>query len=138
MYISGVKEYDKQGREMKTCCIFGRATKDGEIKSISGDKHLASISVKAFGRKDGSAEFVTVKAWDGPFLDAIANTEKGDAMMACGRLEEREYNGKSYVDMMVDFYLRVPADGGVSANFASLNQKVAEFNAIEEDNELPF
>lgn len=138
MYIKGVTEYNRKGEEVKTACIFGKATKDGELKTINGGKQLASVSVKAFGKKDGNAEFVNVKAWDGPFLRLIANTAKGDSMMACGRLEEREYNDKKYVDMMVDYYMCMPADGGVSANFESLKTKVDTFNAIEEDSELPF
>ena len=138
MYIKGVTEYNRKGEEVKTACIFGKATKDGEIKAINADRHVASISMKAFGKKDGTAEFITVKAWDGPFLNAIGNTMKGDPMMACGRLEEREYNDKKYVDMMVDYYMCMPADGGVSANFESLKAKVDTFNAIEEDSELPF
>ena len=139
MYISGVKEYDKQGREMKTCCIFGRAIRDGEIKQTSNGKHIATISVKAYSKRDGSAEFVSVKAWDGPFLNAIGNTQKGDSMMVCGTLNEREYNGKNYVDLMADFYLRVPADGSQAENFTALNKRVETFNAInEDDGELPF
>lgn len=136
MYIKGVTEYSRKGEEVKTACIFGKAIRDGDIRSVAGDKHIASISVKALGREDGSAEFVTVKAWDGPFLHAIGNTMKGDVMMACGRLKKRE--GSEYVDLIVDFYMSIPADGGVSANFKDLQQKVNDFNAIEEDSELPF
>lgn len=138
MYVKGVTEYNRNGEEVKTACIFGKATKDGELKTTSGGKKIASVSIKAFGKKDGTAEFVTVKAWDGAFLNLIANTKKGDSMMACGRLEEREYNDKKYVDMMVDYYMCMPADGGVSANFESLQQKVNDFNSIDDDSELPF
>lgn len=138
MYISGLKEYDKNGKEIKTACIFGRAVREGDVKETNSGKKIASVSVKAFGKKDGSAEFVTVKSWDGPFLRPISNTAKGDYMMACGRLEEREYNGKHYVDMMVEYYMRMPASGDVKDNFAELSGKVNDFNAIEEDSELPF
>lgn len=138
MYIKGVTEYNRKGEEVKTACIFGKATKDGELKTTNGGKKIATVSVKAFSKKDGTAEFVNVKAWDGAFLSLIASTQKGDSMMACGRLEEREYNDKKYVDMMVDYYMCMPADGGVSANFESLQQKVNDFNSIDDDSELPF
>ncbi len=134
MYIKGLSEYDKNGKEIKTCCIFGKATKEGELKTLNNGKHIASVSVRAFSKKDGTAEFVTVKAWDGPFLRAIGNTEKGDPLMACGRLEEREYNGKTYVDLMVDYYSTIPAGAGVAA----VADRVASFNAIEDNSELPF
>lgn len=134
MYIKGMTEYDKNGKEIKTCCIFGKATKDGEVKEINGGKHVASVSVKAFSKQDGNAEFVTVKAWDGPFARMIGNTAKGDSMMACGRLAEREYNGKTYVDLMVDYYMCMPAGGGV----ATIADRVNTFNESNADDELPF
>lgn len=136
MYIKGLSEYDKNGQEIKTCCIFGKATKEGEIKATNDGKHIASVSVKAFNRKDGSAEFVTVKAWDGPFLKAVGNTEKGDVMMACGRLSEREYNGKTYVDLMVDYYMSIPASGGIADIAERINNS---FNAVDDsESDLPF
>jgi hypothetical protein len=138
MYIKGLTEFDKKGNEVKTACIFGKATKDGEVKKTGTGKNIASVSVKAYGKKDGGAEFVTVKAWDGPFLKPIGNTEKGDAMMACGRLEEREYNGKTYVDMIVDYYMRVPANGDSAENFGALSERVSSFNESDDDGELPF
>ena len=128
MYIKGLTEFDKKGNEVKTACIFGKATKDGEVKKTGTGKNIASVS----------AEFVTVKAWDGPFLKPIGNTEKGDAMMACGRLEEREYNGKTYVDMIVDYYMRVPANGDSAENFGALSERVSSFNESDDDGELPF
>ena len=139
MFINGVKEYNKQGEELKTCCIFGRATRDGEVKQTANGKHIATVSVKAYSKRDGSAEFVSVKAWDGPFLNAIGNTLKGDSMMVCGNLVECEYNGKNYVDLMADFYLRVPAEGMPDENRETLQKRVDAFNAIDEDSgELPF
>lgn len=138
MYIKGLTEYDKNGNEVKTACIFGKAIRDGETKSTANGKQIASVSVKAFSKKDGTAEFVTVKAWGGPFYDMVANTQKGDSMMACGRLDEREYNEKKYVDMTVDYYMCIPAEGDPASNFASLQQKVNDFTAIDEDSELPF
>ena len=137
MYIKGLTEYTKNGEEVKTACVFGRATKDGELRTTNNSKQIASVSVKAFGKKDGSAEFITVKAWGGVFANLIAATKKGDSMMACGRLEEREYNDKSYVDMMVDYYMRMPAEGSASTNFENLNQRVNDFNS-DDDCELPF
>lgn len=134
MYINGTPDYNKDGNEVKTCCIFGKAVKDGEVRAVSGGKNVASVSVKACNKKDGSAEFVTVKAWDGPFLKAIGNTQKGDAMMACGRLNTREYGGKTYVDLMVDYYMYIPENGGIEM----VTDAIKTFNANNEESELPF
>ena len=138
MYIKGLTEYNKQGEEVKSACIFGRATKDGEIRETNSGKQVATVSVKAFGKKDGSAEFVTVKVFGGPFLQAIGNTKKGDAMMACGRMEERTFNDKRFVDMFAEFFLRAPNEEDTEANFAQLQKRVNDFNAIDDDSELPF
>jgi single-stranded DNA-binding protein len=151
MYIKGLTEFDRKGNEVKTACIFGKATRDGEVRKTGTGKNIASVSVKAYGKKDGSAEFVTIKAWDGPFLKPIGNTEKGDVMMACGRLVERKYNdkacdspeesernAKTYVDMIVDYYMRVPANGDSAENFGALSERVSSFNESDDDGELPF
>lgn len=139
MYIKGLTEYDKNGNEVKTCCIFGKATRDGEVKESNNGKQFATTSVKAFSKKDGSAEFVTVKAWSGPFLRAVGNTMKGDTMMACGRLNERTYEGKTYVDLVVDYYVCCPASETTKANFDELVGKVnAAFGSDEDNSELPF
>jgi len=105
MLINGVAEYARDGSEVKTALVAGRATGAGEMKQTQSGKHIANVSVKAFGRKDGSAAFLTVKSWNDGDIQKISSLKKGDAFLAAGRLDSREYNGKTYTDLIADIVL---------------------------------
>ena len=75
----------------------------------------------------------------------IANLRKGDRILCAGAVESREYNGKTYTDMLVDFLMTsdtIPAASAPAENRAALTQRMdsAGFAEItpEEDAELPF
>lgn len=104
VFVNGIKEYDKQGREIKTGIVAGSASKDGEIKIFDSGKRVGSVSVIAYHRQDGTAVFLTVKAW-GDSASIIGRLEKGDRFLAAGRIETREYNGKTYTDLIADLFL---------------------------------
>ena len=68
----------------------------------------------------------------------------GDHILCAGVVESREYNGKTYTDMLVDFLMAsdaMPAAPSPAENRAALAQRMdsAGFAEIsEEDGELPF
>lgn len=145
MYIKGVTDYNKQGQARETGLFAGLVSQDGELRTTQGGKQYSSVSVRAFSRKDGTAAFMTVKSFQGDLLPIISNLRKGDRILCAGVVETREYNGKSYTDMLVDFI--VPGDQlPVSAptqteNRAGLTQRMESsgFSELpEEDGELPF
>lgn len=145
MYIKGITDYSKLGESRETGLFAGLVSQDGEMRETKSGKQYGSASVLAFGRKDGTAAFMTIKSY-GDFASLIANLRKGDHILCAGSVESREYNGKTYTDMMVDFL--IPADAvpkatasSVEANKAALTQRMesAGFLAVEEeDAELPF
>lgn len=104
MFVKGITEYDKRGQEIKTGIVAGAASKDGEIKVFNSGKRVGSVSVIAYRRQDGTAVFLTVKAW-GDNAPAVGKLEKGDRFLAAGRLETRESNGKTYTDLIADLFL---------------------------------
>ena len=138
MLINGVTEYTRDGKEVKTALVVARATGNGETKTTTNGKRIASVSVKAFGRKDGSAAFLAVKSWDDADIAKISSLRKGDTFLAAGRLDSREYNGKTYTDLMADIVLTgasiAPAECAVPST--SRNEDFAETG--DEDGELPF
>lgn len=142
MFIKGISDYSRQGQEVRTGLFAGAAIRDGEINVTRSGKRVGSVSVRAYSRKDGTAAFLTVKAW-GDFADTVASLRKGDAFLAAGRIEDREYNGKTYTDLVCDFILA--SDGreaaSIAQNLSSLQSRMegAGFAEIrEEDGELPF
>ena len=138
MFIRGLPDYDRNGNELKTGLVIARATNDGDIRVTGSGKEVGNISVRAYGRKDGTAAFLTVKGW-GKLARQISAMVKGDRVVAAGRLESREYNGKTYVDLVAEYVWdtcsgktpNFPIQGGVDVS-------ASDFSEIPEDGELPF
>ena len=142
MYINGVRDYDREGREIQTGLFAGKVTRDAEVRTTSSGKQYCTTSVRAFTRKDGTAAFLTLKAWGGDMIARMQTLRKGDSILAAGRLEFREYNGKTYTDLVADFLLTAQGDplqgvaeairGAGSPGFAVLDEPG------DQDGELPF
>jgi len=146
MYINGVKDYNKQGEPRNTGLFAGPVSQDGELRETKNGKTFGSASVRAFNRKDGTAAFMTVKTYQPELSALVSNLRKGDRILAAGIVETREYNGKTYTDMLVDFIIpadSIPNVGAQTANRASLENRMndagfAEIAEEELDGELPF
>ena len=144
MYIKGIPDYSRDGKQKETGLFAGIVSQDGELKQTQNGKEFGSASVRAFNRKDGTAAFMTIKSF-GDYARLIANLRKGDRILCAGTVESREYNGKTYTDMLVDFLMTsdtIPAASAPEENRAALTQRMdsAGFAEItpEEDAELPF
>ena len=143
MYIKGITDYSKNGEARETGLYAGLVSQDGERKRTQNGKEFGSASIRAFNRKDGTAAFMTIKSF-GDYSRLIANLRKGDHILCAGIVESREYNGKTYTDMMVDFLIAgdtVPSASAPAENRAALSKRMdsAGFAEIsEEDGELPF
>lgn len=144
MYIKGITDYNKQGESRETGLFAGLVSQDGDLKQTQNGKEFGSASVRAFNRKDGTAAFMTIKSF-GDYSRLIANLRKGDRILCAGTVESREYNGKTYTDMLVDFMMTsdtIPAASAPAENRAALTQRMesAGFAEItpEENAELPF
>ena len=143
MYIKGIPDYSKNGEARETGLYASLVSQDGELKQTQNGKEFGSASVRAFNRKDGTAAFMTIKSF-GDYSRLIANLRKGDHILCAGIVESREYNGKTYTDMMVDFLIAgdtVPSASAPAENRAALSKRMdsAGFAEIsEEDGELPF
>ena len=143
MFIQGITDYSKQGQTIPTGLFAGPAIRDGELKTTQSGKTVGSVSVRAYSRKDGTAAFLTVKAW-GSEAQTLASLRKGDALLAAGRLEQREYNGKTYTDLVCDLVITKDAASAAAAQAASFHalagrMEDAGFADMEqEDGELPF
>ena len=143
MYIKGIPDYSRDGKQKETGLFAGIVSQDGELKQTQNGKEFGSASVRAFNRKDGTAAFMTIKSF-GDYARLIANLRKGDHILCAGVVESREYNGKTYTDMLVDFIMAadaMPAAPSPAENRAALNQRMdsAGFSEMMDgDSELPF
>ena len=143
MYIKGITDYNKQGESRETGLYAGLVSQDGELKQTQNGKECGSASVRALNRKDGTAAFMTIKSF-GDYARLIANLRKGDHILCAGVVESREYNGKTYTDMLVDFIMAadaMPAAPSPEENRAELTKRMdsAGFSEMMDgDSELPF
>ena len=144
MYIKGITDYDRNGEARNTGLFSGPISQDGELRTTQGGKTYATASVRAFNRKDGTAVFMTLKTFSESLTGLVSNLRKGDRVLACGVVENREYNGKQYTDMLLDFLLTsdtAPVSAVQSANRSALEGRMeaSGFDPIDgEDGELPF
>lgn len=140
MFINGLPDYNKNGEEVKTGLVAATAIRDGELRITNSGKEVGSVSVRAYNRKDGTAAFITVKGW-GHTARQLSGLNKGDSLMAAGRIETREYNGKNYTDLVADFVLTSSHPAGTAENMNALQGRMdqAGFAPISgEDGDLPF
>ena len=143
MYIKGIPDYSRDGKQKETGLFAGLVSQDGELKQTQNGKEFGSASVRAFNRKDGTAAFMTIKSF-GDYARLIANLRKGDHILCAGVVESREYNGKTYTDMLVDFIMAadaMPAAPSPEENRAALNQRMDSTGfseMMDGDSELPF
>lgn len=145
MYIKGIPDYDRQGKQRETGLFAGLVTSAGELRQTPSGKPYGTASVRAYNRKDGTAAFLAVKSFSDSMAGRIAALCKGDRILCAGVVESRDYNGKTYTDMLVDFLLT--AQDGTSGNLPVLEGSTGGafpaggpgFAEIgEEDGELPF
>ena len=113
----------------------GMAVKDGEFREVGNGIPLGKFTIVC-GNKPGTEEgrFVDCQAWRRN-AGAVASIRKGDTVFAIGRVETREYEGKSYSNLVCDWY-------NVLADTAPTGSAYPSATFSEEmdcsDRELPF
>lgn len=134
--------------------VIGYVPKDAELKTVGqNNSSKTSFSVKASERTgpDGKkiANWTNCVAWH-EMARICADFKKGDFVMAVGKIEEREYEGKKYKDLVVEFATKAggmpvqispsaapsaPAGGqNGTADIGDLN----DFEEILSDGDMPF
>ena len=88
MYIKGIPDYSRDGKQKETGLFAGLVSQDGELKQTQNGKEFGSASVRAFNRKDGTAAFMTIKSF-GDYARLIANLRKGDHILCAGVISEK-------------------------------------------------
>lgn len=128
--------------------VVGKAIKDAEYKRVgSKDSPVTSFSLNVGKRKDTTTIFVNCKAWYA-LAEHSFNISKGDTVIVIGHTEEREYNGKTYVDLIAE-WLNVVSDGDLvntapngkpmHSAIQTDNSQNGMFTELDEgDGDLPF
>lgn len=82
--------------------VAGRLIKDAENKRIGARGYSKTTIVLAESKEE---PLITAVAWY-ELGDECARFRKGDRVLVAGKIESREYNGKTYEDLVLDFALK--------------------------------
>ena len=127
--------------------VVGTVSRNAELRNTQNGKVFAKFTVKAGKRDDDTTVFVDCKAW-GPLAGYCADLQKDDPFIGIGRIETREYEGKTYTDLMLDWcnspMLATAAEApplpspAPAASTPDYTPKFAEVDEEDDDGELPF
>lgn len=125
--------------------VAGFVARDAEMKTTQSGKTLTTWGVAAAKTQTADGKWETkwtnCQAWHDT-ARAAANIRKGDTVLCIGRLETNEYNGKTYKNLVVDFFCKMPAATQAAVPQAgadvSAESDLAEFEEILSDGDLPF
>lgn len=122
--------------------ICGYVARDAELKSTQTGKSLCRWSVKVGEKQNGEqkeAIWVNCQAWHGTARAASA-IKKGDTVLAVGKLDISEYEGKTYKNLVCEFVSimkDVPAPQSGEPYIANTND-LSAYEEILGDGETPF
>ena len=119
--------------------LVGNAVGDAETKQSKAGKAFSKVNVAAKRNPDSTTMFVSVTGFRG-LAATVGSIRKGAAIFAIGKIDKRDYNGKTYYDMPAEY---VGSAGGFvpmgSFKPAAQQANTGGFSEIAEaDEELPF
>lgn len=83
--------------------VAGKVSREATVKQVgSRQAILCDFSVYAGKDENGKKQYVNCKAWD-ELGGVLSELQDGDAFCGVGKLETREYNGKTYSDLVLDW-----------------------------------
>ena len=93
-----------QGNLGDAVSVAGICTKDAELKYVGEKKTpMCTFSLAVGKRQDTTTIFANCKAWRSLAVQA-SQVHKGDSVFAVGTIEENEYNGKTYKNLVMDYF----------------------------------
>ena len=117
----------------------GSLSRDPEMKTTKTGKFVTEFSLIAGKKPDGTTRFVNCKAW-GDLAQATAKLHQHDAVMVSGRLDSREYNGKTYSDLVCDWIGQSIGGYSPATHGSAPTAQPAEptFTELADESKLPF
>lgn len=129
--------------------VAGYVARDAETKTTQSGKTLTTWGVAAakIKKDDGNCEtkWTNCQAWHDT-ARAAANIRKGDTVLCIGHMETNEYNGKTYKNLVVEFFCKMPNgaeaamptyQAGSSGAGISAEDDLSEFEELA-TGDLPF
>lgn len=137
MFINGLPDCNREGVPQKTGLICGCCAKDAQIFTSKNGTVIGSVSVAAYNKPDGTTVWMTVKGF-GSMGRVIASASKGDPIIAVGRVEPHDYEGKVYIDFIAEWASVGAQRIDARTAAAPPMNSSGGFEEIQDDRELPF
>lgn len=126
--------------------VAGRATKDAEFKTVGDNETPLAVFSLAVNANGEDGVFANCKAFGSPLALYAKGIKKGDAVIAAGVMEEREYKERVYKDLNCQWLNYVgkaeaarPARRELADESAlDINPGPEDFALIDESEDLPF
>ena len=124
--------------------VAGFVAKDSEMKTTQTNKTYTTFSVKV-GTKPSAVEgerreaiWTNCKAWH-DLARYAANIKKGDTVLAIGKIETSDYQGKTYKTLNCE-YINIMGKAAAPAQAATAPAEIpmSEFEEILGDGDVPF
>ena len=134
-----------QAKIGESVIVVGKAIKDAEFKIVgSKGSPVCSLSLNVGKRQDTTTIFANVKAWYS-LAEYSRHICKGDAVIAIGHTESREYNGKTYTDLIAE-WINFVGDNEASTDLPTAETSPSgkpypqgtKFEEAPNDGDLPF
>ena len=131
-----------QGNLGDAVSVAGICTKDAELKYVGEKKTpMCTFSLAVGKRQDTTTIFANCKAWRSLAVQA-SQVHKGDSVFAVGTIEENEYNGKTYKNLVMDYFgiqPKVDYEGGEQVHSeGEIRSALAIPGEPINDGDLPF
>lgn len=126
--------------------VCGGCSRDAELQYVGEDgKRLCKVGLAVGKRPTPDGEkpetvWCNVVAWHN-VAQALSVARKGDPVLAIGRLQSREYNGKTYTDLVAEYInICVPISdcGNAPENSFPPPEKDSFSELADDGDDLPF
>ena len=119
--------------------VAGYVARDAEVKTTQTGKTLTTWGVAAAKVKkdDGNYEtkWTNCQAWHDT-ARAAASIKKGDTVLCIGHMEQNEYNGKTYKNLVVEFFCKMPIGAEAALPAVNASPSVSADDDLSEFEEL--
>lgn len=128
--------------------VWGEVSRDAQLVSTKNGGYFVKFGICAGADKKGEKQYCDCKSFQKGVVNYAKDLQRGDPILAVGRLESREYGGKTYWDLNLGICIssNVVPDMGQAAEAMAASIGGADpsgdgpqfYEADDDEGELPF
>lgn len=83
--------------------VWGEVSRDAQLVSTKSGGYFVKFGICAGADKNGDKKYIDCKSFLKGLAGYAKDLQRGDPILAVGRMESREYDGKTYWDLNLGF-----------------------------------